>query len=57
MAKATSKVVNSDFSVYVSTIYTDDKLNYLDLMIMDFNRMVEELGSIEILKIELLSNV
>ena len=41
MAKATSKVVNSDFSVYVSAIYTDDKLNYLDLMIMDFNRMVE----------------
>ena len=57
MAKATSKVANGDFSVYVHTTYTNNKLNYLDLMIMDFNRMVEELGSIEILKIELLSNV
>lgn len=57
MAKANNKVANGDFFVYVHSIYTDNKLNYLDLMIMDFNRMVEELGSIEILKIELLSNV
>ena len=57
MAKATSKVANGDFSVYVPTIHTDDKLNYLDVMIMDFNRMVEELGSIETLKTEFFSNV
>ena len=47
LAEATSRVAHGDFSVYVPATHIMEKRDYLDVMIMDFNKMVEELGSIE----------
>lgn len=57
LEEATKKVANGDFSVFVPTLNTPDKLDYLDVMILNFNKMVEELGSIETLKTDFFSNV
>ncbi|MEY8355559.1 hypothetical protein AALB39_19675 [Lachnospiraceae bacterium 54-53] len=44
MAKAAIQVANGDFSVYLPPIHTTEKLDYLDVLIMDFDKMAEEYG-------------
>lgn len=56
-AEAARRVANGDFSVYVPTRHTADKMDYLDAIFTDFNTMTEELGSIETLKTDFFSNV
>lgn len=56
-AEAARKVAGGDFSVYVSPRHRADKLDSLDVIFLDFNTMVEELGSIETLKTDFISNV
>ena len=56
-AKATNRVANGDFSVYIAPMHSSDKLDFLDYMFLDFNKMVEDLGSIETLKTDFISNV
>lgn len=57
IADAARVVAEGDFSVYLKPRHTRDKADCLDVLVQDFNRMVEELGSIETLKTDFFSNV
>lgn len=57
LAKAANQVAHGDFSVYVRPTGSPEHRDYFDNMIMDFNKMVEELGSIETLKTDFFTNV
>lgn len=56
-ARATERVAKGDFSVYLPTFHTADRLDYMDVMVMDFNKMVTDLGSLEVLKTDFITNV
>lgn len=57
ISKVTRSVAEGDFSARLEIHHTPDNLDYLDVIFLDFNKMVEELASIEILKNDFVSNV
>ena len=57
ISDATKKVAQGDFTVRIDTLHEEKKEDYLDLMIHDLNTMIAELGSIETLKTDFVSNV
>ncbi len=57
LADATARIAGGDFSVRVDLPSKPDKLDYLDVMISDFNKMTEELSLIETLRVDFFSNV
>ena len=57
LAEAAARVSRGDFSVRIEPTNDRVTLDYIDVMIRDFNKMVEELGSIETLRVDFFSNV
>lgn len=57
LSEAMEKVSQGDFSVHLSPLHKKEHRDYIDDLFDDFNRMVEELASIETLKTDFIADV
>lgn len=57
IGQAARKVASGDFTVRVHSQRKDDKKDELEVLIDDFNKMVEELATIETLKSDFIANI
>lgn len=57
VSEAARKVADGDFSVEVKPDHSEEEATQIDVLISDFNKMVKELSSTEILKMDFISNV
>ena len=57
LSSAAQKVASGDFSVHIEPIRKDGKKDEFEVLFDDFNTMVEELRSVEMLKTDFVSNV
>lgn len=57
IASAARKVAEGDFSTQINALRKDGKKNEIDVLIDDFNKMVRELASNEMLKSDFIANV
>lgn len=55
--EATHKITNGDFSVKIKPVNRKKYYNEFDVIIEDFNKMAQELSSIETLKTDFIANV
>lgn len=57
LGEAARKVAEGDFTVYIKPLHPPKEQNYVDLMFDDFNKMTEELGSLDMMKKDFIANV
>lgn len=57
VSEAARHIAQGDFSIRLTPLRKDGKKDYIEVMFEDFNKMAEELGSIESLKDDFISNV
>lgn len=57
ISAVTREVAKGNFTVRVAPVHKSGKTDYLDKMVDELNTMIEELGSIETLKTDFISNV
>lgn len=55
--EATHRITNGDFSARIKPLHARKAFNEYDIIIEDFNKMAEELSSIETLKTDFIANV
>lgn len=57
VAEAARKITKGDFDTRIEIINKSDKKNEIDVLVDDFNQMVEQLQSVETLKSDFIANV